>query len=196
MLCVLLADTSSETDEAVAKVRAQSYSRLHDVPVQLRTLHSDFVYFDSRFTLSSYFFGGHLHYIMRANPLAKDRGLPSQALEAILAHELAHIAYYGDRNRLRLIGLARLLSPGMRARFERKADLDAIALGYGPGLALYRTWLYANIPPRRIAAKKRDYFTPEEIGAIVEAVKRNPILMGRFAKVVPRDLAHVQALSR
>jgi len=54
-----------------------------------------------------------------------------------------------------------LLVPSFTTRFERKADLDAIVLGYGRGLRTFRIWLYRNIPPAKVADKKRDYYTPE-----------------------------------
>ena len=89
--------------------------------------------------------------------------------------------------------MVRLLSSRFTVRFERGADLEAIALGYGSGLATYRNWLYLNIPTKRLAAKKRDYFTPEEIETIMGAVNENPALMQVFRNCVPRNLAEVEA---
>jgi len=92
--------------------------------------------------------------------------------------------------------LVQLLSAPFAARFERGADLEAIALGYGPGLESYRTWLYRNVPPNRMEEKKRDYFSPEEIEAILSAVRQNPQMMRRFSACMPRNLTDIERESR
>ena len=76
----------------------------------------------------------------------QQRGVPPVGLRAIIAHELAHIHYYRAQSRMGLLSLGRLLLPTFNTRFERQADLEAIALGYGPGLQEFRKWLYINIP--------------------------------------------------
>lgn len=175
-------------------VRDASYPRLRDASIQVQPLRSDFVFYQARFSFCSYFFNRRLHYLMGANSLALDRLIPPEAMRAILAHELAHVNYYQVHNRIQLLGLLRLVSPSFAARFERKADLDAIDLGYGPGLALFRRWLYANIPPSRIAAKKRNYLTPEEIEAVLDARQHDPEIMSKLMRSVPRNLRQIEAL--
>ena len=117
--------------------------------------------------------------------------MPADGLRAIVAHELAHISYYEDQSRMGLLSLVGLLMPSFTTRFERKADLDAITLGYGRGLQTFRTWLYRNIPPSRVAAKKRDYYTPEEIEAILRAEINHPGIMSKFQRCVPRSLVEI-----
>ena len=156
-------------------VRAASYPDLPARSFRVKPLQSDFDYLQTRFTLASFFFRRRLTYLVMLNPRLTGRGVPPEALRAILAHELAHAQYYQSRPRWRLAGLARLLSTGYRIRFERGADLTAIELGYGPGLKQYREWLYLNIPPERVWEKKRDYFTPQEIEAIDAARARNAL---------------------
>ena len=95
-----------------------------------------------------------------------------------------------------LVSLVLLLSAPFAARFERAADLEAIWLGYGPGLESYRVWLYRNVPPSRMEEKRRDYFSPEEIEAILRAAQQNPQIMGVFSACVPRGLKEVERLSR
>ena len=90
----------------------------------------------------------------------------------------------------------RLVSAPFAARFERGADLEAIALGYGPGLESFRTWLYRNVPASRMEEKKRDYFSPEEIEAILQAAQRNPRIMAVFSACVPRGLAEIKSESQ
>ena len=91
-----------------------------------------------------------------------------------------------------LMGLVRLLSSSFNSRFERKADLQIIALGYGPGLQSYREWLYRNIPASRMEEKKRDYFSPEEIAAILRAERQHPEVMRVFARCVPLSLTDIE----
>src|SRR5262249_53007760 len=96
------------------------------------------------------------------------------------------------RNRIQLIGLARLATKGFTARFERWADLQAIARGYGEGLKEYRKWLYRSIPPESLEEKKRDYFSPEEIDQILLAARAQPDLITYWLKHVPRNLNQLQ----
>lgn len=156
-------------------------------------MRSNYIYLKSRFTFTSFFFSPALRYQIRVNPKALDLQVPPEALRAIMSHELAHVEYYHQRHRLALFGLIRLVSSRFTVQFERGADLEAIALGYGPGLAAYRRWLYANIPSARIAAKKRDYFTPEEIEAIVKAARENPGILEVYRHCIPHNLAAVES---
>jgi hypothetical protein len=59
----------------------------------------------------------------------------------------------------------------------------------------YRTWLYRNVPANKIEIKKRDYFSPEEIEAILRAVAQNPEIMRIFCACVPRSLVDVERAS-
>jgi len=192
--------SSGRTDPAlvditllVDSVRATSYPQLKDEQITLREMHSDHIYFESRFTFTSFFFSPRLHYIISYNPEATAKQIPADGLRAIVAHELAHIDYYAKQRRMGLIGLTRLASAPFAARFERSADLEAISLGYGPGLASFRTWLYRNIPAAWMDEKKRDYFSPEEIDAILTAARQSPQIMGKFTACVPRNLTEIQA---
>lgn len=60
----------------------------------------------------------------------------------------------------------------------------------------YRTWLYRNAPASRMEEKKRDYFSPEEIEAILRAARQNPQIMGVFSACVPRGLAEIERESQ
>jgi hypothetical protein len=150
------------------------------------------VFLETRFTFSSYFFSRRLRYMLSFNRAALARGVPEEGLRAIVAHELAHIDYYQSQSRMGLMGLVRLVSSSFNTRFERTADLETIALGYGPGLQSYRTWLYRNIPPSRMEEKKRDYFSPAEIDAILRVERQNPEVMRTFARCVPLSLADIE----
>lgn len=146
-----------------SSVRAASFPELADAHIELRPFRSPSVYFQARFTWTSFLFHRRLAYVIGFNEDALRRGAAPEALRAVMAHELSHLSYYRQRNRLRLLGLVRLVSPRATARLERETDKDTIRRGYGPGLRLYRQWLYANIPPREVPRKQRTYLTPEEI---------------------------------
>jgi hypothetical protein len=180
----------------VDNVRAASFPQLKDVEITLHSMRSDYIYLESRFTFSSFFFARKLSYMILFNPEAIARKVPSDGLRAIVAHELAHVDYYKRESRMGLFSLIQLLRAPWAARFERSADLEAIALGYGPGLQSYRKWLYRNVPASRMDEKKRDYFSPEEIEAIQRAAERNPKIMAVFTACIPRDRAEIERESR
>lgn len=180
----------------VESVRAASYPQLKDVEIAFRPMRSDYIYFESRFTFSSFFFARKLRYMILFNPEVIARQVPPDGLRAIVAHELAHIDYFNRQSRMGLVNLIQVLRAPFAARFERGADLEAIALGYGPGMESYRTWLYRNAPASRMEEKKRDYFSPEEIEAILRAARQNPQIMGVFSACVPRGLAEIERESQ
>ena len=171
-------------------VRQASFPRLASADITVYDLRSDFDYLQARFTVSS-FFTRKLRYMILFNSDAILRHVPGEGLRAIVAHELAHINYYESQSRMGLVSLVGLLLPSFTARFERKADLDAIALGYGPGLEIYRTWLYRNIPREAEGEKKRDYYTPEEIEALLQAETKHAGITSKFRRCIPRNLGEI-----
>ena len=104
--------------------------------------------------------------MVRVNSGATLLTAPEEARRAIVAHELAHIAYYAEGNRLHLLRLLQFPGKNFRKRFERRADVEALRRGYAQGLKLYRVWLYQHVPPGALEAKKRDYLSPNEIDAL------------------------------
>jgi hypothetical protein len=201
LLVLLSAPARSDSDfNAIARVvdsvRNASYPQLKGADIGFRDLRSDSVYLETRFTMTSYFFSGRLRFMIFFNQDAVKRHVPVNGLRAILAHELAHIDYFQNQSRMGLAGLVRLLSPSFNTRFERTADLKAIALGYGSGLQAYRTWLYRNIPAGHMSEKKRNYFSPEEIGLILRLQEQNPWFMPDLMRCVPRNAVEINALAR
>jgi hypothetical protein len=186
----------NEIAALLASVRVASFPQLKDVDIALEPMNSDYIYFESQFTLSSLLFSRQLHYRLLYNPAVFARQAPRDGLRAILAHELAHIDYFHRQSRMGLVSLVRLLSTRFASRFERGADLRAIGLGYGPGLESYRGWLYRNVPPSRMEEKRRDYFSPEEIEAILQAVQQDPAIGSALSTCVPRSLGAIERLSR
>jgi hypothetical protein len=181
-----------EIAKLVGSVRSASFPQLKDSEITVYELHGDYVFLEARFTFSSFFSLHRLRYMLSFNREALTRGVPPDGLRAIVAHELAHIDYFQGENRMGLIGLVRLLSSSFNSRFERNADLQIIALGYGPGLQSYREWLYRNIPASSMEEKKRDYFSPEEIAAILRAERQHPEVMRVFVQCVPLSVIDIE----
>ena len=179
----------------VESVSHSSFPQLQNAKITIYDLHSDFDYLQARFTVSSYF-SRELSYMILFNPEAIRRGVPPEGLRAIVAHELAHINYFESQSRMGLLSLIRLLGPSFTTRFERRADLDSMALGYARGLQQYRAWLYGNVPAGRTAEKKRDYYSPEEIEALLQAQSDHPGIMSKFMRCIPRNLGEIQEEAR
>ncbi len=183
----------AETLRIVAETVEESFPELREARISVKTFHSSSDYFRSRFSFSRFLTFRRLHYIVFVNPQVFEKDAPPDAILAIVAHELAHAAYYRRHNRFELFGLAGLEAKSFAARFERGADLQAIKRGYGAGLKKYREWLYRNIPASKIIAKKRDYFSPEEIDLILDAMKEKPDLIDYWIKNVPRSLFEIES---
>lgn len=176
----------------VDDVVRSSYPELRNTRIRIASFNSKSDYFKARFGFPQ-LFSPRMRYVVFVNPRVFELAAPSDAVRAIVAHELAHILYYEQRNRLRLAALIRLASKSFAARFERWADLQAISRGYGSRLSDYRTWLYRNVPVDKLEEKRRNYFSPEEIDVVVETLHRRPELLTYWLKHVPRNLAEVQA---
>ena len=166
MLVTYSAQDISWASVVVDRVRAQAFPELQGANIRLRPLRSESDYFRARFAIAPFLLGRPMRYLVFVNPEVQVKKAPAAAIDAIVAHELEHIVRYRRGSRLRLLGLVRLLSGKYTARFERDADRRTIGRGYRQGLAEYREWLYANIPPASVAAKKRNYLTPDEIRAL------------------------------
>jgi hypothetical protein len=185
-------DAVSRTRALVDQVTAASYPELKSADIRIRMFRSRSDYFKARFGLPQFFFM-RMRYLVFVNPRAFELKAPEDGVRAIIAHELAHVAYYKRRARVRLVGLIRLTSKRFSAEFERRADLKAIALGYGEGLKEYRRWLYGAVPASALGEKRRNYFSPEEIDAILSSSSMRPELLEYWIKHVPMSLDQIRA---
>jgi len=190
---------SGQTDAAISTVstvilvvRRRSFPELAHVDLRVRTFRSHADYFRTRFSLSRFLLLMPMRYFADVNPAVFQEQAPSDGVCAILAHELAHVVSLSRGNRIRRFGLVRLLSKRQTAKFERRTDLEAIHRGYGDGLKSYREWVYAHIPPHEFPGKRRNYFSPEEIGAIQILLEERPELFGYWNAHVPMNLQEVQ----
>jgi hypothetical protein len=175
----------------VKQVLQDSYPELKDADIQVQTFQSEADYFRASFSLGRLLFGRKMGYVVKVNARVFQLNAPEEGVRAIVAHELGHVFDFHRKKRVRLFGLLRLLSKNYAAAFERRTDLQAISRGYGEGLKAYRRWLYANIPAKKNADKRRNYFSPEEIEAIESKVRQKPELMHYWLKHVPRNLQEI-----
>lgn len=189
---------SSET--AIKRTRAvvdeiikAAYPELAKADIQLKTFTSEADYFRTIFSFKRFLFGQRMRYFISVNPRVFELAAPEAGIRAIIAHELGHVYDFHGKNRLRLFGLLRLSSKKYTAQFERRTDLQAIGRGYAEGLKAYRVWLYQHVPAKKIAEKKRNYFSPEEIEAIQIQLKVTPSRLNHWLKHVPLKLEEITA---
>lgn len=97
------------------------------------------------------------------------------AVAAVLAHELGHVQDYlaMDSDELLDFGLWYAsqdpATSDELAAYERATDEKALARGCADGLAEMRTWIYAHVDGATLAEKEKDYYSPDEIAAWVDA---------------------------
>jgi hypothetical protein len=180
------------TSPALLGVRAMSYPALARTNLRVRAFRSQSDYFRTRFSVSRFLLFMPMRYFVDVNPSLFVRPPPSDGICAILAHELAHVVSLSHGNRIRRLGLIRLISGQYTVKFERGADLEAIHRGYGDGLKTYRTWVYTHIPSGKLQQKLRNYFSPEEITAIQVKLQDQPGLFQYWSRHVPTNLQEIQ----
>ena len=185
--------TNAGVRSVLGEIQTQAYPELAKKEIKLRTFHSKSDYFKTGFSLWRFFLFQRMRYYVNVNPEVFARNAPDRGVCAILGHEMAHVADLSHGNRIRLLRLVQLLSSSYTVRFERRADLEAIRRGFGPGLIVYRSWVYRNIPPSKLEEKKRNYFSPQEITLIVDLAHANPQLFEDWKRKVPLNEAEIQA---
>jgi hypothetical protein len=191
--------TGGEADDAIAtagsvilKVRGSSFPELDQIDLRVRAFRSQSDYFRTRFSFSRFLLLMRMRYFVDVNPSLFQGQTPSDGACAIVAHELAHVVSLSRGNRIRRLGLIRLISERYTVKFERGADLEAIHRGYGDGLGEYRTWVYTHIPPGKLQQKLRNYFSPPEIAAIQVKLQEKPDLFEYWSRHVPTNLQEIQ----
>jgi hypothetical protein len=159
-------------ERLVREVRASSFPELLDRDIHVREFAGSSDYFQARFSIWRFLTVRRMHYVIQVNSAAALLAAPEEGKRAIIAHELAHVLYYANGNRLRQFGLIRLASKSFRKRFEKRADVEAMRRGYARGLKQYRIWLYQHVSAGVLQEKRRDYLTPEEIDAMQRRIGR------------------------
>jgi hypothetical protein len=179
------------TELIVQEVVKASYPELKDADIQVQTFHSASDYFRTSFSFGRFLSAKKMRYLIKVNPRVFELNAPEEGVRAIVAHEIGHAFDFHSKKRICLLGLVRLSSKGYTATFERWTDLQAISRGYSEGLKAYRVWLYQNIPAKKLAEKRRNYFSPEEIDAIELRRKQKPEVMQYWFKYTPRNLQEI-----
>ena len=176
----------------IQRIGRSSFPELVHIDLRVRAFRSQSDYFRTRFSWSRFLLLMRMRYFVDVNPALFQRQAPSDGTCAIVAHELAHVASLSRGNRIRRLGLFRLISEGYTVKFERGADLEAIHRGYGDGLKAYRNWVYNHIPPDKLQQKLRTYFSPEEITAIQVKLQEQPDLFEYWKRHVPTNMQEIQ----
>jgi hypothetical protein len=185
------AEAIKRTQLIVEEVVKASYPELKNADIQLQVFHSESDYFRTSFSFGHFLGAKKMRYLIKVNPRIFELNAPEEAVRAIIAHELGHAFDFHSKKRICLLGLVRLSSKGYTAGFERQTDLQAISRGYGDGLKAYRVWLYQNIPAKKLAEKRRNYFSPEEIDLIELKRRQKPELVQYWLKHTPRNLQEI-----
>jgi hypothetical protein len=189
-------ETVEQTKRIVAEIVEESFPELRRTNIEIKTFRSASNFYKSQFSIARFLTFRKLGYVILVNPEVYRLAAPADGIRAILAHELAHLLYYKRKTRFQLLGLARLAGRDFTSDFERKADLETIARGYGEGLKAYRKWLYENIPAKEIEAKKRNYFAPDEIDSILRILRDKPEMLGVWRKRAPRNRQEIRGEKR
>lgn len=184
--------TLDATASLMQTVKGASFPELASADLRMRAFHSPSDYLQTRFSLPRFFLLRPMRYFVEINPRLFQQQAPDDGVCAILAHELSHVVSLSHGNRVRRFGLIRLLSRGYTAKFERATDLEAIHRGYAEGLKSYRLWVYLHAPSNKLAAKRRNYFSPMEIAAIQTKLTEEPELLGYWRKHVPMSLGQIE----
>lgn len=152
------AEAADKTKKLISEFIDKSFPELSAVKIVVKTFESDSNYFNSRFSIGRFMTLRKMRYLIYINPQDFNKNAPSEGVEAIVAHELAHVLYFRERNRFELIGLVALANKSFATSFEHKTDLVAIERGFGHGLKQFREWLYKNVPQRVLKRKNETVF--------------------------------------
>src|SRR5436305_7023923 len=81
----------------ISEIKVLAYPELRSADVQVKLFKSESDYFRARFAIRQ-FFSRRMRYLVFVNASAFTRQAPEAALRAIIAHELAHVLYFSQRN--------------------------------------------------------------------------------------------------
>ena len=107
-------------ERLVRNVQSSSFPELAKKDIRIDQFTSGSDYFQARFSIPRFILGRRMRYVIRVNSGATLLTAPEEASRAIIAHELAHLAYYAKGNRLHLLSLLRFPGKGFRERLTRR----------------------------------------------------------------------------
>jgi hypothetical protein len=95
--------------------------------------------------------------------------LPFDAQVGIIGHELAHTAYYLDKNMLQMLLIAlNYPFPPFRAAFEKNTDRRTIAHGLGWQLLAYARYARTVLPYDETSLGSNYYLSPDDIEKLIK----------------------------
>ncbi len=109
-----------KTKKIISEVIEQSYPELKTAKIKVKTFQSESNYFKSRFSYTRYLTFQKLQYLLVVNPQVFIKNAPENGIRAIIAHELAHVLYYEEKNRFQLFGLVSLADKILRRNLSAK----------------------------------------------------------------------------
>src|SRR5947208_6963233 len=86
-------------ERLVRNIQSSSFPELAKKDIRIDQFTSDSDYFQARFSMPRFILGRRMRYVIRVNSGAILLTAPEEARRAIIAHELAHLAYYAKGNR-------------------------------------------------------------------------------------------------
>lgn len=174
-------------------IKQKSFPELNDIKIILGSVKSDSVFLESRPIIYSLFLPFKVRYKITINPKLFNMELPLFALEGILAHELAHTAYYVSQGRMATImtGLV-FLNHSKHIDFERRTDIDAITRGYGEGIKAYREIIYHELTDEQRIIKNQRYLSVDEIDELIVAYRNYPELKEFWLEKPPLNIADIR----
>lgn len=150
----------------VDDVRNRYFPELREIDLKITTFRSQNSFLQVQPVMSSLFGQkSRRRYTLQLNLKLLECPPHSEALGAILVHELSHIRDYTELSSAQILGLGikYLSSSKFRASYERSTDYQVLDFGLHEGLAQYREWLYPRLSPKELLKKRKNYLTPEEI---------------------------------
>lgn len=159
--------TLPELRSLVQEVRDAHFPALSDHELPFQNYESDSYFFQATVNPGE-LLRGRKKFCLDVNSELLNCPPSSEALKAIISHELSH---FQDYQSLPILGVAKLgiaygVSKKYRRSYERQTDRNTVLLGHGPGLIDYRLWLYERLSPKAVRTKKYYYLSPEEIALI------------------------------
>ena len=183
-----------EVGDLIDRVRGEAFDELAGRRIDLGTFTHKTAFFTSRPVISSLFvLWKPVRYKISVNSDIFEKEVPQSYVAGIMAHELAHTAWYVRKGRWATISLLRIfVSEKAHACFERATDVDAFIRGYGESIKAYRQHIYPGLTPEQLAHKARNYFSPEEIDVACDGLARFPELGPYWLKNPPLSLHEIR----
>jgi hypothetical protein len=168
-------------------VLRSGYPELRGARLRIRTFNEDGFFFQCKPALANVVRKtSRDRYTIEVNPAALDGTLTAAAVRGVLAHEIAHGLNTHENGLCGFVALGMsFLSTSHLHKDERQTDLEAIARGYGDGLAAYRVWVYTKLTPEQLVVKQATYYQPDEIALMQQTLQASPDLIHTWRKTPP-----------